>query len=389
MSWDLEIRDVSHEYRGNVALNDVSLSFGEGEFVTLLGPSGCGKTTLLRAIAGFLTPRRGRILLGGEEITGRSPDRRPVNMVFQRPTLFPHLNVADNIAFGLRVERRGKQEIARRVEDMLGLVDLADFGGRRAHELSGGQMQRVAMARALIKRPRVLLLDEPLSALDLKVRLQMEVELRRMHRETGATFVHVTHDQREALALSDRIALFDRGRLVEFAAPEEIYRRPNSAFAAQFVGDANVLPVDLVPAAFGMAVQLGEVRMPTPPDPAGGTRTDAGPAWLMVRPESIRVSPVGAGGTSGRLRGSVLDTAYRGDVFSCRLSVPGVPVPLKAEVPVEEGVLLDVGADVDLAWPPEAGRVLPLDRPPAVPPVPAPTDNRRAGRNKGSADALA
>ena len=236
----------------------MSLAIEDGELVTLLGPSGCGKTTLLRIIAGFIKPSSGRILLQGRDVTRLPPHKRPVNMVFQRATLFPHLDVYGNVAFGLQIAGLAKEEVASRVSEALSLVRLEGYEHRRAHELSGGQMQRVALARALVNRPRVLLLDEPLSALDLKIRLEMEAELRRVHRETGATFVYVTHDQREALALSDRIVVFDDGRVEQVGPPGEIYRSPASRFAAQFVGDANVIPVDVIAASEGMAT----VRLP-------------------------------------------------------------------------------------------------------------------------------
>ena len=217
----LQIQGVTHRYGQVVALDDVSLEIGEGELVTLLGPSGCGKTTLLRILAGFIRPSEGRVVLQGRDVTRVPPHKRPVNMVFQRATLFPHLDVFENVAFGLRVAGEAKGNVEERVNQALALVQLPGYQRRRAHELSGGQMQRVALARALVNRPRVLLLDEPLSALDLKIRLEMEEELRRVHRETGATFVYVTHDQREALALSDRIVVFDQGRIEQLGTPDD------------------------------------------------------------------------------------------------------------------------------------------------------------------------
>jgi len=215
----LELQDITHRYGQVAALEDVSLTIADGEFVTLLGPSGCGKTTLLRIVAGFVRPSEGRLLLQGRDVTRMPPHRRPVNMVFQRAALFPHLDVFENVAFGLRVSGTTRSDVQARVTDVLRLVRLEGFERRRAHELSGGQLQRVALARALVNRPRVLLLDEPLSALDLRIRLEMEAELRRVHRETGATFVYVTHDQGEALALSDRIVVFDHGHLEQVGAP--------------------------------------------------------------------------------------------------------------------------------------------------------------------------
>ena len=288
MSGDPRVRieGVSHRYGAVTALDDVSLDIADGEFVTLLGPSGCGKTTLLRIVAGFERPSGGRVLLAGEDVTGRPAHRRATNMVFQRPTLFPHLDVFANVAFGLQVAGVGRADQRARVSEALELVRLEGYERRRSHELSGGQMQRIALARALVNRPKVLLLDEPLSALDLKIRLDMEVELRRVHRETGATFVYVTHDQREAMALSDRIAVMNAGRVEQVGAPTDVYRHPASVFAAQFVGDANVLPVEVVDAGEEEStVQLGDcrhqVRCPRP---------QLGPAWLVLRPEAIEAA---------------------------------------------------------------------------------------------------
>ena len=234
--------DVVKRFSDVTALEAVTLDVADGEFVTLLGPSGCGKTTLLRIVAGFERPSEGRVLLGRRRHGGAH--RRPVNMVFQRPR-FPHLDVAANVAFGPRIDGLSKAEIDRVVGEALALVQLDGFQHRRSHELSGGQMQRVALARAIVNRPQVLLLDEPLSALDLKIRLEMESELRRLHREIGGTFIYVTHDQREALALSDRIVVFNHGRIEQIGSPNDVYRRPASPFVARFVGDANVIPVEV------------------------------------------------------------------------------------------------------------------------------------------------
>jgi ABC-type Fe3+/spermidine/putrescine transport system ATPase subunit len=340
------VERVTHRFGAVVALDDVSLAFRQGEFVTMLGPSGCGKTTLLRIVAGFERPSAGRVLLEGADVTRVPPHRRPLNMVFQRPTLFPHLDVSANVAFGLRVAKVPRAERAERVAEALRLVRLDGFGGRRAHELSGGQMQRIALARALVNRPRVLLLDEPLSALDLKIRLEMEVELRRIHRESGATFVYVTHDQREALALSDRVVVFNHGRVDQVGTPDEIYHRPSSAFSARFVGDANVLPVQVRRVDGELAtVTLGRSEL----DVRARGSARVGPAWLVVRPEVVRFSPDGA------LRGIVRDGAFRGTGFSYQLEVPGVEDPVKAEVAAEAGAgLLPLGEEVGLGWDPAA-----------------------------------
>jgi ABC-type Fe3+/spermidine/putrescine transport system ATPase subunit len=350
VQFHLSLEKVTHRYGGVTALDNVSFGLREGEFVTLLGPSGCGKTTLLRIVGGFVKPTRGKVVLDGNDVTRVPPHKRPVNMVFQRATLFPHLDVYENIAFGLRISKLPREEIDARVTDALNLVQLDGFERRRAYELSGGQLQRVALARALVNRPKVLLLDEPLSALDLRIRLEMEAELRRVHRETGATFVYVTHDQREALALSDRIAVFDEGRIEQVGTPEDVYRRPDSAFAARFVGDANVIACEVAVVSEGQAiVRLGEIELAV----ADGGAV-AGPAWLMLRPEVVAVTAPG----SQSLRGVISDVSFRGTSYSYRIDVPGMESPFKAEVGAEEAGL-PVGSQVGLAWSDRACRLIP------------------------------
>lgn len=243
----IEVRNVSKIFTtmdiGTVtALAEVSLTINDNEFFTLLGPSGCGKTTLLRLIGGFETPSTGEIRIDGANVANLPPHKRPVNTVFQSYALFPHLTIAQNIAFGLEMLKWSKADIAARVKEMLALVRLEGYGERNAAQLSGGQQQRVALARALAPRPSVLLLDEPLSALDLKLRKGMQVELKRLQRETGITFVLVTHDQEEALAMSDRIAVMSAGHVLQIGRPEEIYDDPNCCFVADFIGEANLIP---------------------------------------------------------------------------------------------------------------------------------------------------
>jgi spermidine/putrescine transport system ATP-binding protein len=276
-------------------------------------------------------------------------------MVFQRPTLFPHLDVFENVAFGLRVSKLPKAEVDGRVREALALVRLDGYERRRAHELSGGQMQRISLARALVNRPQVLLLDEPLSALDLKIRLDMEEELRRVHRETGATFVYVTHDQREALALSDRVAVFDQGRIEQVAPPSQLYRSPASVFAARFVGDANVVPVEVEKGAGpGTTVRLAGRRLAIPT----GNGVEPGSAWLVLRPEAIQVvQSVPAG--FGSLEGVVLDVAFRGTGYTYRIEVAGLPERLKAEVPSGGLGPQEVGSVVTIAWDPASCSLLP------------------------------
>src|SRR4051795_7571967 len=236
---------VSKRFGTHAAVDDVTLEIGDGEFFSLLGPSGCGKTTTLRMVAGFEVPDAGRIVLRGVDVTHVPANRRPVNMVFQQYALFPHMSVYDNVAFGLKVKRVPRNEHRERVEDMLRVVSLEGLGKRRARQLSGGQQQRVALARALVNRPTALLLDEPLGALDVKLRKQMQLELKRIQNTLGTTFVYVTHDQEEALAMSDRIAVMNGGRVEQRASPREIYGRPTTPFVADFVGSLNAVDLTI------------------------------------------------------------------------------------------------------------------------------------------------
>jgi spermidine/putrescine transport system ATP-binding protein len=300
---------------------------------------------LLRILGGFVPPTAGRVLLGGRDVTSLPPERRPVNMVFQRPTLFPHLDVFDNVAFGLRVARLAKNAITDRVEEALAMVGLGDLMRRRAYELSGGQMQRVAFARALVNRPAVLLLDEPLSALDLTIRLEMEVELRRLHAETGATFVYVTHDQREAMSLSDRVAVLSHGQIEQLGAPLDVYRSPASAYVARFVGDANVLPVEVRGIGPGASADITLAGARTSASATPGIAP--GPAQLVVRAEHVDLVDEQA-----LLKGRVLDRAFRGTCSSYLIEVAQLPEPIRAEV---RGTQLangepEVGANVGITW---------------------------------------
>jgi spermidine/putrescine transport system ATP-binding protein len=279
-----------------LALDDVSVAIQANEFFTLLGPSGCGKTTLLRLIAGFEHPTRGAILLQGEDISDQPPHKRPVNTVFQSYALFPHLSVAGNIGFGLEMLGRPKAEVEATVGRMLQMVKMTAQRNRRPAELSGGQQQRVALARALAPRPRVLLLDEPLSALDLKLRKEMQIELKRLQHETGITFVFVTHDQEEALTMSDRIAVMNEGRILQIGAPRAIYDHPAERFVASFIGETNFLAAEV------LTVEGGKARLRL----AGGIEATAdlapGPApcgavTVAVRPEQVGLDRAGAAGT--------------------------------------------------------------------------------------------
>jgi ABC-type Fe3+/spermidine/putrescine transport system ATPase subunit len=347
----LKLDGVSVTYGRNTVLHEISLDVRQGEFVTLLGPSGCGKTSLLRVVSGFVTPSTGQVLLRDEDVTASPPHRRPVNMVFQRPTLFPHLDVAGNIAFGLRLAKLSKSEIDARVAESLELVRLSGFERRRSNELSGGQLQRVVMARALVKRPEVLLLDEPLSALDLKVRLQMEEELRRVHRESGATFLYVTHDQGEALSMSDRIVVLEAGRVEQIGAPNEIYQRPASSFVASFVGGANVLEVTVAEEAGERVARFADGTRA----PAASAQLPPGPAHLVVRSEEVELA------AGGELSGTVVDMAFRGKSIALVLAVPSAGIEVKADVPARIARGLAVGDPVVFGWDAEAGSLLPVD----------------------------
>ena len=312
----VEIDKVDKRFDTVTALSGVTLTFADGEFFGLLGPSGSGKTTLLRAIAGFIAPDRGQIRLDGQDI-GRTPvHRREIGMVFQNYALFPHLSVFENVAFGLSVRGRKKAEIRARVGEMLGLVRLAGLEQRSPRQLSGGQQQRVALARALVTRPKLLLLDEPLGALDKRLRQQMQVELKQIQREVGITTIFVTHDQEEALTLSDRIAIFNEGKIIQSGPPSEVYERPNSAFAANFLGDSNIFE-GRVAAPGRLATEWGQL-LTNDPLPAAGQ-----PALLAVRPEKIAIEPTGAAAraSANRLTGRLLRTVYSGMSTTYRVAV--------------------------------------------------------------------
>jgi putative spermidine/putrescine transport system ATP-binding protein len=296
MAGELEIAGVSKAFGSVQALRGASLNVGSGEFVSFLGPSGCGKTTLLRIIAGFEVPDAGSVKLDRQSLLELAPFRRPIGMVFQSLALFPHLTVAGNVGFGLSVRRENSAEIGRKLKDILALVGLEDYEKRRIHQLSGGQRQRVALARALITSPSVLLLDEPLSALDLKLRRQLQGELKRLQHRTGTTFVFVTHDQEEAMAMSDRVAVFRDGLIEQVGPPQDIYRRPATRFVAEFVGETNILAA----VRENSAVYLPDIRASFP---SGKSLPDAKQLLLSVRPEHINVlSDKEHGGVEARVQ---------------------------------------------------------------------------------------
>jgi spermidine/putrescine transport system ATP-binding protein len=327
------------------ALDNVSVKIKQGEFFTLLGPSGCGKTTLLRLIAGFETPTSGQIFLDGDDITSLPPNKRAVNTVFQSYALFPHLSVAQNIAFGLEMQDRPRAEIKDTVARMLALVQLEPMADRKTSQLSGGQQQRVALARALAPTPKVLLLDEPLSALDLKLRKEMQIELKRLQQETGITFVFVTHDQEEALTMSDRIAVMSAGLIQQVGPPRDIYTRPANRFVASFIGETNFL----AGVSDGARVKLGNGAMLDVVAPRG-------PVGLAIRPEQVRVVAVD---TAGAIPSTVASTVYFGTDTHVHVTLSdGTEVVARQQSPATGGVEMQKGAAVGVVLAQDALQVM-------------------------------
>ncbi|TGD13825.1 ABC transporter ATP-binding protein [Brevibacterium sp. S111] len=356
----LEIQGVKKVFGENTAIARLDLSVRRGEFLSLLGPSGCGKTTLLRMIAGFEHPTNGHIYLDGKDIVGLPPHRRPVNTVFQSYLLFPHMNIADNIAYGLKQAKVPKPEIAQRVRDVLALVQMEDFAGRKPEQLSGGQQQRIALARALVNRPQVLLLDEPMSALDRKLREEMQLELKRLHTKLDTTFVFVTHDQDEALAMSDRIVVMYDGVIQQIGSGEDIYANPHNGFVAGFIGKQNFIPAEVTSTDGGTAqmVSANSTVMETPsldlrPASAAGeagTLSVGDRVRAAIRPERMRVAPAGEEtGRPNTARGKVISTSFLGDVIQYMIVV-GDNDELLARVPAAGNELLAADAEVDLSW---------------------------------------
>ncbi len=335
-----------------VALNDVSVTIGESEFFTLLGPSGCGKTTLLRSIAGFIHPREGAIRLAGQNILSLPPFKRPVNTVFQSYALFPHMTVAGNVAFGLEMLGRPRGEIARAVEEMLALVKMSAMAGRRPSELSGGQQQRVALARALAPKPKVLLLDESLSALDLKLRKEMQIELKRLQAETGITFIFVTHDQEEALTMSDRIAVMNAGKILQIGTPRDIYDRPQERFVADFIGDTNFVQAKL--SADGMVELPGGSRIRA--NIPEGEISAHGAVTLVIRPEQTMLE---RSAEQPKLSGVLENIVYCGTDthFHLRLA-DGARFVVRHQNNPAKPVTFDRGQHLGIGFEPQAVQVL-------------------------------
>jgi ABC-type Fe3+/spermidine/putrescine transport system ATPase subunit len=349
----LEALDVEKNFGAFRAVDGVSLSVRRGEFLTLLGPSGCGKTTMLRMAAGFESPDRGTIRIEGADVTGVPPYSRQLGFVFQNLALFPHLTVGENVAFGLEVRKVARAEQARRIEDSLQLVGLAGHAARRVHELSGGQRQRVALARALVIRPAVLLLDEPLGALDLKLRRQLQLELKGLQQRTGTTFVFVTHDQEEALTMSDRIAVMNEGRIEQLDDASAIYDRPRTRFVAQFIGDTNLFDGSVA------AVDGGEARIDIPA--LGASVAMAAPAGLRagdrvalsVRPENLRPAADGPG-LAATLHGRVAAGVYAGTHHRFRIEARGRELLLALPARPDRPPPFALGDEVEVGW--EASR---------------------------------
>jgi len=348
---DVRLERVSKHFGDVAAVDDLSLDIAEGEFFSMLGPSGCGKTTTLRMIGGFEEPTLGTVYLGGRDVTDLPPYKRDVNTVFQSYALFPHLNVFDNVAFGLRRKKVSKDDVDRRVKDAMALVDLIGFEGRRPPQMSGGQQQRVALARALVNSPKVLLLDEPLGALDLKLRKQMQLELKRIQQEVGITFIYVTHDQEEAMTMSNRLAVMRHGKIEQLGPPEDVYENPATEFVAGFLGASNLLEGDVKETSDGTStVQLdagGALRMPSARIPSDAS----GHIKVGVRPEKISIQrgQVEAPSDHNAITGTVIMSTYIGVNHQYKVETPGTTMTvyvqnLKAEDDPRQG------EQVTLTW---------------------------------------
>lgn len=330
----IELKNITVKFDDELVLNNIDLVVGDKEFVTLLGPSGCGKTTTLRIIAGFVNPDSGDVLFDGKRVNGVPPYKRQVNTIFQRYALFPHLNVYENIAFGLRLTKTPEKEIKERVKQMLALVNLGGYERRSPAKLSGGQQQRVAIARALINHPKILLLDEPLAALDLKLRKEMQIELKKIQKQLGVTFIYVTHDQEEALSMSDTVVVMNHGEIQQIGTPEDIYNEPKNAFVADFIGESNILD--------GIMIKDELVRFSDTEfvcvDKGFGENT---PIDVVIRPEDIRVSKP----EDGQFTGRVVSTTFKGVHFEMIIDVNGKEWMIHSTKSEEPGNVIGMSVD--------------------------------------------
>jgi spermidine/putrescine transport system ATP-binding protein len=347
---DVRLEGVTKRFDDLVAVDDLTIEIPRGSFFALLGPSGCGKTTTLRMIGGFEEPDEGAIFLGDQPVTGLPPHKRDVNTVFQSYALFPHLTIFENVAFGLRRRNVKGKQLEGRVREILGLVDLNGMERRKPRQLSGGQQQRVALARALVNNPQVLLLDEPLGALDLKLRKQMQLTMKQIQHEIGITFVHVTHDQEEAMTMADTIAVMNAGRIEQLGAPEELYERPQTSFVARFLGASNLLP--------GTVAEPGSVRLRSGlvVRVAEGADERGAEVSVGIRPEKLRA---GAGDQlENRLRGTIAERSYVGVATQYIVKTPDGAITLFVQNAERGAGSLEPGADIDLSFDPESAFVV-------------------------------
>ncbi len=351
---DVRLSGISKTYGSFTAVHPLDLTVPAGSFFALLGASGCGKTTTLRMIAGLEDPSTGTVELDGKDVTELPPYKRPVNTVFQNYALFPHLDIYENIAFGLR--RRGIKSVKKQVEEMLDLVELGPMARRKPQQLSGGQQQRVAVARALINHPRVLLLDEPLGALDLKLRRQMQLELKRIQTEVGITFVHVTHDQEEALTMADTVAVMNGGRVEQLGAPADLYENPATTFVANFLGTSNLIEAEVVAAGGDLLLTAGETKLRLPAGRCRTTVRTGGKILAGVRPEKISLAHADDAGAiaegRNRLPGRIRDAGFLGVSTQYVIESPGAGRLAVYEQNVERDPRLVPGAEVVLHWSP-------------------------------------
>ncbi|CAM5353726.1 polyamine-transporting ATPase [Streptomyces tanashiensis] len=351
---DVRLTGISKSYGSFTAVHPLDLTVPQGSFFALLGASGCGKTTTLRMIAGLEDPTTGTVFLGDKDVTDLPPYKRPVNTVFQSYALFPHMDISENIAFGLR--RRGIKSVKKQVDDMLELVQLGDKARHKPHQLSGGQQQRVAVARALINHPQVLLLDEPLGALDLKLRRQMQLELKRIQTEVGITFVHVTHDQEEAMTMADQVAVMNGGRVEQLGAPADLYENPQTTFVANFLGTSNLIEAEVVETGADVIVTAGGGKLRVPGDRCTSAVRQGGKVLVGVRPEKISLTHADDAGSiadgRNRVTGRIADSSFIGVSTQYVVNSPAGAELQVYEQNIERDTRLVPGAEVVLHWNP-------------------------------------